>query len=437
MRTTNLKPDRAHQQTSMGIPTTRGTIAAPSPVSPDRRGGDRSSQQTDWFCIVNLFLILFVGYLDSQMIAPLLPQIADALGVSISTAGMLIVSYSVVTGIFALLGGALSDRHGRKGYLTGAVALLAVISFGTYAFAGGFTLLLLSRAAMGIASGTISSTAIAYAGDYFAYHRRGRAFGFIIAANSIALVAGVPLAVYLADRFGWRHVFLATAGLAALATLLSVFTLPALGKSDAPEAVDRFTNHAEALSHIFSRRDTLAALTIAFCVSGGFVGVVTYFAAYLHTRFEVGAQGIGTTFLIAGVFAVSGSIAGGFLSDRIGKKRATLISSALLTLSIVILPGLGWSRAAVAVFGVLNLAAAFRQGALNAMMTEMVSRSGRGTFIALRNIASQAGIAVATFTGAMVFDRHGFPFIAWMCASLTFLVVVLLGLIREPEIPEA
>lgn len=394
--------------------------------------------RAELWCIVNLFFILFLGYLDSQMIAPLLPQIADSQGVPVSTAGMLIVAYSVVTGIFAFVGGALSDRYGRRGFILGAIALFAVLSFSTYLLAASFTLLLVWRAAIGVASGTISSTAIAYAGDYFAYHRRGRAFGFIIAANSIALVAGVPLAIYIADRFGWRFVFLSTALVASAVIALSLFTLPRTGKDGTPrESVNGLSDHAETLTHIFSRRDTRAALTIAFCVSGGFIGIVTYFAAHLHESYSVGAQGIGTTFLIAGVFAVAGSIFGGFISDRIGKKRASLVSSALLTLSIAGLPGLGWSRGAVVLFGILNMAAALRQGALNAMMTEMVEREGRGTFIALRNIASQAGIAAATFAGALLYGRYGFPSIAWMCASLTFLVVVLLGLIEEPEISEA
>lgn len=405
------------------------SIDLPTGLSPTRG--------TDGWCIANLFLILFVGYLDSQMIAPLIPQISEGLEVSVSRAGLLIVAYSIVTGIFALIGGALSDRHGRKGLLLAGIAGLSAISFATFAVARDFRLLLIARGLMGVASGTISSTAIAYAGDYFAYHRRGRAFGFIVAANSIALVAGVPSAVYIADRFGWPAVFLATAGLAAGAAALALFTLPPAREEAGTGSDALFANHAATLGHIFSRRDTVAALTIAFCVSGGFVGVVTYFAAYLHERFEVGAPGIGTTFLIAGIFAVAGSVAGGFLSDRMGKKRASLLSSAALTLSIVVLPGLGWSRGAVLAFGLLNLAAAFRQGALNAMMTEMVPRSGRGTFIALRNIASQTGIAAATFAGALIFDRHGFQPIAWICATLTFLVVVLLGLIREPELVEA
>jgi predicted MFS family arabinose efflux permease len=87
----------------------------------------------------------------------------------------------------------------------------------------------------------------------------------------------------------------------------------------------------------------------------------------------------------------------------------------------------------VAVFGLANFAAAFRQGPITALMTELVPRRGRGAFIAMRNVASQIGIATTALLGSILFEQFGYRGVGVLCATLTLVVVLLLTTqIQEP-----
>jgi predicted MFS family arabinose efflux permease len=72
------------------------------------------------------------------------------------------------------------------------------------------------------------------------------------------------------------------------------------------------------------------------------------------------------------------------------------------------------------------MGAAFRQGPLTALITELVPSPQRGAFIALRNIFSQTGIGLAAFLGGLLYERDGYGAVTTLCAAMTGLVVLLL-----------
>jgi predicted MFS family arabinose efflux permease len=71
----------------------------------------------DSMVIANLFFLLFLGLADNQMIAALLPSLVKSFGISLSTAGLLVVAYSLAAAVAAFLSGTLSDHYGRRRFL--------------------------------------------------------------------------------------------------------------------------------------------------------------------------------------------------------------------------------------------------------------------------------------------------------------------------------
>ena len=59
----------------------------------------------DSLVIANLFLLLFLGLADNQMIAALLPSLVKSFGISVSTAGLLVVVYSLAAAVAAFFSG--------------------------------------------------------------------------------------------------------------------------------------------------------------------------------------------------------------------------------------------------------------------------------------------------------------------------------------------
>jgi predicted MFS family arabinose efflux permease len=368
-------------------------------------------RELDGWVIANLFLILFIGVADHQIIAPLLPAIAAFLGVSVSVTGLLVVVYSLAAAGAALVVGSWSDRLGRDVFLRAALLVFSLSSLAT-AYVKHLEWLLLCRTLTGMAAGVLSACAIAYAGDYFAYGIRGKALGYISMANSAATVVAVPVAAYVADSLGWRANFLGLAMAGLLVSGLNFLSMPRLplhrSQGEHPSAREPGNAHpawmpSGTARRLLSRPDSIACMVIAFCVSGGIVGALTYAGAWMNFQFRVTTRTIGLVFFAGGLLALLGSALGGAASDRHGKKSVGIASSLLLALSLGVLPFLPWSGLLVGVFALANFAAASRQGPVTALMTELAPMRERGAFIALRNVASQIGIATTALLGGILF----------------------------------
>ncbi len=385
----------------------------------------------DFLVIADLFLLLFLGVADNQMIAALLPDLIDSFHLSVSVAGLLVVVYSAAAAVSAFISGTLSDHYGRRRFLLVGIVLFALASWGS-SLSRTYAQLMLARALTGLAAGTLSTCSITYAADWFPYSVRGKAIGMISAAYFAAPVVGVPLAAQIADRLGWRRAFLVFAGLAVIVAILSL-TLPRERIALQP-TTEKLRRTVEAFRSFLVRRDTAAALAIAFLVSGGLVGFITYIGQWLNHSFNIPTRTIGWVFMLGGLVSIGTAPLGGIISDRLSKRGVSIASNILLGVSVAAVPWLPWGIWLLVVFGLASLGAAFRQGPLTALITELVPSVQRGSFIALRNISSQMGIGAAAFAGGLLYEQHGYAAVTTLCAAMTLLVALLLAThIVEPQ----
>jgi predicted MFS family arabinose efflux permease len=385
----------------------------------------------DSFVIADLTALLFLGLADNQMIAALLPSLLGSLHVSVGMAGLLVAVYSLAAAMASFVSGTLSDHYGRRRFLFLGVLLFSASSW-VASRAGTFNALLLARGLTGFAAGMLSTCSITYAADWFAYSVRGRALGLISSAYFAAPILGVPLAAQIADRYGWRRSFLFFAILALVVGALSL-GLPKDKLSSVPSS-HKLRVAGRAFRSFLVRRDTAAALGIAFLVSGGLVGFLTYVGQWLNTAFGLSTRTIGWVFMLGGVVALGSAPAGGIVSDRFGKRSVSIASNAILALAVALIPVFSWGFWLLAVFSLASIGAAFRQGPLTALITELVPSTQRGAFIALRNIFSQTGIGSVAVLGGFLFERHGYAAVTTLCAAMTGVVAVLLFThIVEPQ----
>ena len=389
---------------------------------------------SDSFVIADLSILLFLGLADNQMIAALLPSLLGSLDVSVGMAGVLVAVYALMAALASFISGTLSDHYGRRRFLLLGVLLFAASSW-IASRTGSFHALVMARALTGFAAGMLSTCSITYAADWFEYSVRGRALGLISSAYFAAPILGVPLAAQIADRYGWRRAFLVFAIL-ALAIAAFSLGLPKDKLNPAPSS-DKLRMAGRSFRSFLVRRDTAAAMGIAFLVSGGLVGFLTYVGQWLNGEFAISTRTIGWVFMLGGVVALGSAPAGGIISDRLGKRSVAIVSNIILALAVALIPLFSWGPWLLVVFSVASMSAAFRQGPLTALITELVPSSQRGAFIALRNIFSQTGIGLAAFLGGLLYERHGYGAVTTLCAVMTGLVAVLLIThIVEPQAVE-
>jgi predicted MFS family arabinose efflux permease len=377
-----------------------------------------------WKVALILFGVLFLGVSDTQLVPPLLSTIAGQLSVTPGQAGIIVTSYSLAAAVFALFAGPLSDRIGRKRVLAGGLFLFTAASFATYQVTtlAGLTVV---RTLTGFAAGTLSTCALSFAGDHYSYAQRGRAMGVLSMAYFLAFVISAPAGALMTPRWGWQSVFGTLAVFGAAMLVLALWKLPETARGSAnPAFLTSFGSH-------FREPERVAGMAAAFLTSGGLVGYLTYVGAWLAQERQVAIERIALIFMLSGVAAVAASPFSGWLSDRAGKRNVIIGANLMLAPLFLIVARLDWGWPLWAGIAALGVAASARQAPLHALTTEIVGKEIRGEYTAVRNAASQVGIAAAAAVSARVFDASGFAGVSIVAAILTALIPVTCIWLKE------
>ncbi len=187
------------------------------------------------------YAITLVGVMGVSAIAPALPTIAKAIGISRAQAGLLITAFTLPGIFFSPVTGVMADKFGRK-----YVASLAILLFGLSGFLCQFVdfkTMLMLRLIQGISASSLVALSTTIIGDTYTGIHRERIIGY----NASILTTGIAFyqlaGGYLA-KFSWRYPFF----IFLLAIPAGVFVLV----SPLPD-VRGENNFSEFLSRSFSK----------------------------------------------------------------------------------------------------------------------------------------------------------------------------------------
>jgi predicted MFS family arabinose efflux permease len=366
-----------------------------------------------------------------MIIAPILPIIGEELDIADAALGTLVSAYSLMVGVFAILAGPVSDKIGRRRILIlGCAAMTGALVLHT--FAVDYFSFLLVRLLAGSAGGVLSGAAVSYIGDAFAYGRRGWATGWVMSGAAVGQIAGIPLGIVMAARWGVSSPFYVFAGTMALTVLLLYFGVPQpeVRRSQHPLTIRRAAADYVAML----KRPEVAWAAAAFFLM--FLGV-SVFVVYLPTWLErdLGATGdeIALMFLVGGLANVITGPQAGKLSDKIGRKGIILL--ACIGLSIVMLltvPLVTSLFSAYVFFFIIMVLVAMRVSPFSALLTALVQDERRGSLMSLTVALGQMGFALGGAIAGPLFAGAGF----FSNAVLGAVFVLGMGLIVWYRIPE-
>lgn len=233
----------------------------------------------------------------------LLPNVAEAVGVSVPTAGHVISAYALGVVIGAPLLVAVSAKMPRKAL---ALSLMALFTVGNLlsVFAQDYTTLLVTRFIAGLPHGAFFGVAAVLAASLVAPTKRGRAISMVMMGLSVANVLGVPLATFVGQQFGWRWLFVLVGAIGAITMVCIVIFVP----------VQKLHAGASLRKELSALRHGQVWLTLLVGVVGfgGFFAVYTYVA---NTMTDV--AGFSSEFLpvIVGLYGL-GMVAGNYVGGR-------------------------------------------------------------------------------------------------------------------------
>lgn len=258
--------------------------------------------------------IQFVNILDFMMVTPLGPDFARDLLIPTSKLGLIGGSYAAAASIAGLLGTFFLDRFDRRKALGVALAGL-VLGTAAGGLSTGLATLVMARVIAGMFGGPATSLAMSILTDLVPPERRGRAFGAMMGAFSVASVVGVPAGLWMSRQGGWRSPFLAVAGLGMTLGLACVLLLPPVrGHLDRHKAGDK---DVPLLSLITRREVTLALCSIAATMMSSFL-IIPNFSAYLQYNCGIPRSHMEHLYAIGGVCSFIAMRVLGRLVDRYG-----------------------------------------------------------------------------------------------------------------------
>ena len=138
--------------------------------------------------------------------AGMLKELSDGLGVSISTAGLLITFGAVMLCVGSPVTAWLTSRIERRTLLAATLAVLALANIAS-AFAPDYGSLLAIRLVM-LAVGALYTPQAAGTGALIVpEQKRGSTIAYIFLGWSLAAAVGLPLITFIASRYGWRTAY--------------------------------------------------------------------------------------------------------------------------------------------------------------------------------------------------------------------------------------
>lgn len=383
----------------------------------------QASSWRDWLSVLSVALGAFAFVTTEYLPVGVLPQIAQTLGISDGTAGLMVTVPGMVAAVAApaiMVGAGRMDRRHLLLLLT-ALQLVANL---VAAFAPTLAVMLLGRALLGISLGGFWAVAIAVAGRLVSESNAARATALIFAGITLATVFGVPFGTFLGDVFSWRVSFAVKAGLALLALIAQGLTLPSLPSREGLPV--------RALLNFLARKNARRSMLLLALVVAAHFSAYTYIAPFLGR--EAGFPVSAITSILLG-FGVVGMLANFAMASGVARHLRLSLGAVVLMMVIaqLALPHLqGWGVAlAVLVWGVAYGAIPLGVSTWMQLTSPQLPEASSAMLVTMFQVA----IASGSLFGGLMVDHHGVPSAMWLGAGVGLLglaVMLSFGIGKAP-----
>jgi predicted MFS family arabinose efflux permease len=334
--------------------------------------------------IVLLGAVLALSFADTATVGAVATQLEGDLKISNTQLGLLPAVSALTGALFTLPAGLLVDRLARVRMLAISILLWSLASV-VGALAVSYTMLLITRIALGAVVATATPAISSLTGDLFAPEQRARVYGFVLSGELLGAGLGFAVGGTLAGALTWRAAFawLGIPGVVLAWALVRYLPEPARGGADrlAPRAnagVDEDVLHEQlhrrGVRPVEERilREDAARMPLGHAVRWilsiptnrllivssalgyfFFSGVQTFAVVFLRHRFGLGQAPASALLLVVGAGAVVGVLTGGRVADSWAARgrldaRIVVGGGAYLLAAAILVPGLLVGTLAVA-----------------------------------------------------------------------------------------
>ncbi|HEV7620924.1 MAG TPA: MFS transporter [Flavisolibacter sp.] len=381
--------------------------------------------------IALLAITQFTVILDFMIMSPLGDMLMKSMDITTSRFGLAVSGYAFSAGLSGLLTAGFADKFDRKKLL---LFFYGGFCIGTLCcgIANTYPLLLTARIITGLFGGVIGSISLAIMADLFALEQRGRAMGFIQMGFGASQVLGIPISLYIANRWGWQSPFLMVFGLVILIMMIIVIKMRPVTDH---LKVQRDTSALSHLWHAFSKRNHRIGFTATALLSiGGFM-MMPFGSAFAINNLKVTQQQLPFLFMMAGVGSLVFMPLLGKLSDKIDKFRLFTIATIYMMVMVVVYTHLTpvpfWIIVALNILMMAGILG--RMVPSSALMTAVPDLQDRGAFMSINSSLQQiAGGIAAAVAGLIVVQKtrysplEHYSTLGWIIVGTSILAIILI-----------
>jgi predicted MFS family arabinose efflux permease len=374
-----------------------------------------------WWAISAVGLATFSVVTTEMLPVGLLTPIADSLGASVGTAGLMISLPALLAALFAPLVVIAAGGIDRRRILCALLGLLLVANVAS-ALAPGIGGLLAARVLVGFCMGGIWAIAGGLAARLVPSARIGLATSIIFGGVAAASVLGVPLGALIGEALGWRWAFVVMAAFSAAVLLLHLWVVPAL-------PVDGSVRTRQFVQQLGNRGLQQGLLLTLLLVAGHFIAF-TYVRPLLTTLAHIDAAWIGGLLFAYGMAGIVGNFIVGLLAARRPRGLLLAIALGLLLTPLLFL----WTGGAPASGVVVLLLWGLAYGGVSVgLMTWMMAAAPKAVEIATALYVGvfNIGIALGAWGGGLLLDGLGLHANLWAAAGFAAAATLVVAGMRR------
>jgi predicted MFS family arabinose efflux permease len=387
------------------------------------------------FVIAILAFLQFTVILDFMVMSPLGAIIRPQLHITPAQFGMAVSAYAFSAGASGLLAAGFADKFDRKKLLlffyTGFLIGTALCAMAT-----NFHFLLGARVVTGLFGGVIGSVSMAIVTDLFRMEVRGRVMGFIQMAFAASQVLGLPIGLYLANKFAWHAPFWMIVIAGVIPGIIIALKMKPV---TAHLALQHDRNPFEHMGKTFSHSNYLLAfLTTTLLATGGFM-LMPFGSDFSVRNLAIKQDDLPILYGISGVFSFVFGPLTGYLGDKLGKYRVFVGGSILTMIMVAIYTNLGVTPLSIVItINVLMFAGILaRMATSTALVSAIPQPQDRGAFMSINSSVQQfAGGLAAFLAGQVIYEGadgklHNYSILGIIVMASMAIVIVMMYYINR------
>jgi MFS family permease len=269
----------------------------------------------------------------------LLPSMRESLRFNYIQMGLL--SGGILLGylLFSFIGGTLATRFGSKrvvilSLLCSTISMLFLSRFSEFILLLSFTFVM----GAGAAGAHISMTTLPMA--WFGEQSLGKALGVVTGGTGLGvIVTGLLVPPFLSSfgKDGWRECWMLMAFITFIVSVMC-FTLLKEKPSQIDPSPSKFSEDEEIItSPVRGDGLSIRSIFVIYFIFGFAYNIyATYFVAFTVEDLQLAEKVAGVIWSVFGWMCIGSGLIWGFLSDRLGRRKALLWNNGMIALAVLL-----------------------------------------------------------------------------------------------------